>query len=197
MSDNPFDPHSGDEPTESDLLVLQSRASSVLSAFAVDNHKMAAALAADLWKDGCGPRMYAMSVWVGIALSAARQANIRPNLAMGVKDEITGQARVARPEEMDEAHRVAESFVNVLIGTALDPLSTEEVLEQASSNAFDAMHDYLHEADEEDAKHAFVAVMAATGGLCRSVMEQITSGVLPGQGIANAADEEIRKAFGL
>lgn len=197
-SDDIFDPHEGEEmPSEGDLMVLQSQASSVLSAFVVDNQKMAAALTANIWGQGCGPRMYSMVTWVGTVIGAAKHVKIRPGFAMGVLDDETGQPRVARPEEMEESHRVAESFMNLLVSTALDASLPDDEREMAGNNALDAMHDYMHEASEEDARHAFVSVMAACGNFLQKVMEEFTTGMLPWQGMADADDDTIRQAFGL
>jgi hypothetical protein len=147
------------EPGENEMLVMQAQASSTLAAMASGMTEMVLAQIEDIWSKGCKEKVFFMATWVNIANMAVRSTGAEVTFAASTAD---GKIK----SDLTVEDQVSETFMNLLSGAvALD--GAGERFEQA----LDAMHDFLHEADEASAKSVFIAVLTATAQATRICIE--------------------------
>jgi len=164
MSDNDFDwsafeaageshGHGMDAESEGKVLLLQSKAVSALAALAGGQTSMVMAQLDELWALSCMEKVFCMATWVRVAGSAAQATGAELALAFG---DAEGKVKA----DLSEPETVSESFMNLLLSADVESVEP----------AFDAMHDYLHQASETQGREVFINILGATAEATKACM---------------------------
>jgi hypothetical protein len=152
-----------DAEYEGQALLLQSKAVAALSALAAGQTSMVMAQLDELWALSCMEKVFCMATWVQIAGQAARTVGASLALVAGTPE---GKPKT----DLSAEDKVAESFMNLLLGGEPDSLEP----------AIDAMHDYLHETTEREARSVFVYVLSAAAQATRACAKKAQGEDVPG-----------------